>query len=187
MEAKTLIEHMYDLDGFIRCRTAVPCGTLGWLGRSFALSSTAAAAGPDGSHEYAEAVPTAVLTALARDLDLTEKQTRQRLAVQEKATTIDSTLRTELSADTAGSWPDATTGRLTVAVTRADRASRAAAAGADVRVVRRGAAALAAVSADHGGNRGTALCDISVGTSDHPIELLAVPVRVVRESYRGCG
>lgn len=141
------------MDTFRR-RTAVLCGTLGLLGALFAPGNTAAAAGPDRSHEYAEDVPAAVLTALVRDLGLTEKQARQRLAEQERAVAIDTELRAELGADHAGSWLDATTGRLTVAVTRADRASRVVAAGVDVRVVRHGAAALAAISADLGGHRG---------------------------------
>ncbi|TDV56239.1 alpha-lytic protease prodomain-containing protein [Actinophytocola oryzae] len=127
---------------------------MGLLGALFAPFDAAAVARPDTGHGHAEDVPAAVLAALARDLDMTEDQARQRLAVQERAVALNTALRGRMGKDHAGSWLDADTGRLTVAATRADQAPRVVAAGADVRVVRHGAAALAAISDDLGGHRG---------------------------------
>lgn len=163
------------MDPFRR-RTAVLCGVLGLLGALFVPGNTAAAAAPDDGHEYAEDVPAVVLTALRRDLGLTEKQVRQRLAVQERSMAIDTELRAELGVDYAGSWLDATTGQLTVAVTRADQAPRVTAAGVDVRLVRHGAAALDAIAADLGGKRGKRGAT-SIGAPDGVVSWYTDPAR----------
>ncbi|MFJ7984153.1 S1 family peptidase [Streptomyces sp. NPDC096351] len=98
----------------------------------------------------ASAVPTAasptasagLLDAMRQDLGLTERQAGERLAAERTATRVESAARKAAGGSYGGSWFDAGTGRLVVALT--DRAERAEveALGADTRLVRHSAAAL---------------------------------------------
>ncbi|MFF9070452.1 S1 family peptidase [Streptomyces sp. NPDC014891] len=98
----------------------------------------------------ASAVPTAapptasagLLDAMRQDLGLTERQAEERLAAERTATRVESAARKTAGGSYGGSWFDAGTGRLVVALT--DRAERAEveALGADTRLVRHSAAAL---------------------------------------------
>ncbi|MFC9793356.1 S1 family peptidase [Streptomyces sp. NPDC127584] len=98
----------------------------------------------------ASAVPTAasptasagLLDAMRQDLGLTERQAEERLAAEQTATRVESAARKAAGGAYGGSWFDAGTGRLVVALT--DRAERAEveALGADTRIVRHSAGAL---------------------------------------------
>ncbi|MFE6709300.1 S1 family peptidase [Streptomyces sp. NPDC057695] len=98
----------------------------------------------------ASAVPTAasptasagLLDAMRQDLGLTERQAEERLAAERTATRVESAARKAAGGAYGGSWFDAGTGRLVVALT--DRAERAEveALGADTRIVRHSAGAL---------------------------------------------
>ncbi|MFF8507237.1 alpha-lytic protease prodomain-containing protein [Streptomyces sp. NPDC015492] len=98
----------------------------------------------------ASAVPTAasptasagLLDAMRQDLGLTERQAEERLAAERTATRVESAARKAAGGSYGGSWFDAGTGRLVVALT--DHAERAEveALGADTRLVRHSAAAL---------------------------------------------
>jgi hypothetical protein len=88
------------------------------------LGSTAAAQAlptADGASSPASATEqrasAALLAAMERDLGLTPAQAEARLAAEEKATTLEPKARRTAGASYGGSWFDAATGRLTVAVT----------------------------------------------------------------------
>ena len=83
-----------------------------------------------------------VFSALQRDLKLTPEQARTRLAREDKAARADAKLRAKLGPRFAGSWLDAADGDLVVAVTDATGARQVRAAGAEAKVVDRGAAQL---------------------------------------------
>ncbi|GAB1516253.1 S1 family peptidase [Actinophytocola sp. KF-1] len=104
---------------------------------------TTAAAAPGRS-----AVADEVLAAMQRDLGLTAAQATTLRAQQDRAVDLDVTLRGKLGADFGGSWFDAATGRLTVAVTDVARAAEVRKAGADAKVVRHSAAELDAIRAE---------------------------------------
>ncbi|MFJ2054911.1 S1 family peptidase [Streptomyces sp. NPDC087908] len=98
----------------------------------------------------ASAVPTAasptasagLLDAMRQDLGLTERQAEERLAAERTATRVESAARKAAGGAYGGSWFDAGSGRLVVALT--DRAEQAEveALGADTRIVRHSAGAL---------------------------------------------
>ncbi|MEK9520956.1 S1 family peptidase [Streptomyces venezuelae] len=98
----------------------------------------------------ASAVPTAasptasagLLDAMRQDLGLTERQAEERLAAERTAVRVESAARKAAGGAYGGSWFDAGSGRLVVALT--DRAEQAEveALGADTRIVRHSAGAL---------------------------------------------
>ncbi|MFC9342644.1 S1 family peptidase [Streptomyces sp. NPDC057020] len=98
----------------------------------------------------ASAVPTAaaptasagLLDAMRQDLGLTARQAEERLAAERAATRVESEARKAAGGAYGGSWFDADTGRLVVALTDRDEVAEVEALGADTRLVRHSADAL---------------------------------------------
>lgn len=88
-----------------------------------------------------------LLAAMQRDLGLTAPQAEARLAAEKTATATQGKARTAAGSAYGGSWFDAKTGRLTVAVTGEERADAVRATGATVRLVTRSARQLDAAKA----------------------------------------
>jgi streptogrisin C len=86
-----------------------------------------------------------LLTAMQRDLGLTADQVYARVAQEAQANTADAALSGRLGNSFAGSWFDASAGKLVVAVTDASRIQQIESAGATARVVRHNAAQLDAL------------------------------------------
>src|SRR5689334_3224646 len=82
-----------------------------------------------------------VADALARDLGISASSAQARLVQQDRAHVVSA----GLTVADAGRWFDASSGRLTVAVTRPEDAAAVRAAGADARLVSRSAAELSAL------------------------------------------
>ncbi|MEU7568767.1 S1 family peptidase [Streptomyces fradiae] len=110
-------------------------------------ASAPSAQSSDSSAPEASRLSPGLLTALGRDLGLTEAAAADRLRAESAARAVEAPARRAAGAAYGGSWFDAGSGRLTVALT--DRARRAAveAAGADTVLVRRTARALDAAKA----------------------------------------
>jgi streptogrisin C len=103
------------------------------LGAWGGASLTPAAAAPEPR------LSAGLLTAMQRDLGLTEPQARERLAQERAATALQGKAERAAGAAYGGSWFDATTGRLTVAVTSRGSASAVRETGAAVRLVQHSA------------------------------------------------
>lgn len=108
-----------------------------------AVQSTAAAAAPARPGAADE-----VLAAMQRDLGLTAAQANTLRAQQSRAVGLDADLRDALGADFGGSWFDAASGKLTVAVTDKARVAEVTRSGATAKVVRHSAAKLDAIRAE---------------------------------------
>lgn len=109
------------------------------------LTSTwggAAALAPGAGADSAQEPSPGLLTALQRDLGLTAGQARERLADERRAGKVEKKAERAAGSAYGGSWFDAESGRLTVAVTAERHADAVRAAGADVRVVEHSAARL---------------------------------------------
>ncbi|MFJ9107614.1 S1 family peptidase [Streptomyces sp. NPDC102283] len=106
--------------------------------------STASAAPTDSAEAPASA---ALLTAMQRDFGLTEGEAVARLADEKAATALEPKARRAAGSAFGGSWFDAKTGKLIVAVTDARRAEAVRAAGADARLVEHSAERLDAAKA----------------------------------------
>ncbi|WP_373308775.1 S1 family peptidase [Streptomyces minutiscleroticus] len=120
------------------------------LGTWATAGALPAAAAPDPSPAAAGAPASAgLLAAMQRDFGLTEAQAEQRLATEKKATAVEPEARKAAGAAFGGSWLDAKTGKLTVAVTDGSAAAAEAvrATGAAVRTVEHSAKELDAVKA----------------------------------------
>ncbi|MEU0303159.1 S1 family peptidase [Streptomyces sp. NPDC006175] len=76
-----------------------------------------------------------IITAMQRDLGLTKSQAEARLTAEKAATALQGTARKAAGTSFGGSWFDADSGRLTVAVTDSGKAGAVRATGAEVRVV----------------------------------------------------
>ncbi|WP_420000191.1 S1 family peptidase [Streptomyces boninensis] len=88
-----------------------------------------------------------LLEAMQRDLGLSAGQSEKRLAQETRASALDDRTR-RIAGDTyAGSWFDARSGKLTVALAGRDTADAVRAAGADVRMVEHSAGKLDAAKA----------------------------------------
>ncbi|MEW2071701.1 S1 family peptidase [Streptomyces sp. NPDC007346] len=101
--------------------------------------STASAAPADSAELPASA---ALLSAMQRDLGLTEGQARTRLAEEKAATALEPKAQRAAGSAYGGSWFDPASGKLTVAVTDAGKAGAVRAAGAQTRIVEHSAARL---------------------------------------------
>lgn len=119
-----------------------------WFGAVAATATMALALGP----QVASAAPdrpdvpeTSMMSAMERDLGLTQTQAWSRLAAEKQAASAETTLRDELGARFAGAWFDADSGRLQVAVTSSASVSTVRAEGADAQQVTRSATDLDAV------------------------------------------
>ncbi|HET6857577.1 MAG TPA: S1 family peptidase [Streptomyces sp.] len=86
-----------------------------------------------------------LLTAMQKDLGLTPSQAEARLKAEKAATAIEGEARRAAGASFGGSWFDADSGKLTVAVNRAAKADDVRATGAAVRLVKHSAKELDAV------------------------------------------
>ncbi|MFJ1797462.1 S1 family peptidase [Streptomyces sp. NPDC088180] len=106
--------------------------------------STASAAPTDSAEAPASA---ALLTAMQRDFGLTEGEAVARLADEKAATALEPAVRRAAGAAFGGSWFDAKTGKLVVAVTHAGAAEAVRAAGAETRLVEHSAKRLDATKA----------------------------------------
>ncbi|WP_432148509.1 S1 family peptidase [Streptomyces sp. bgisy029] len=84
----------------------------------------------------------ALLSAMQRDLGLTEAQARTRLAEEKAATALEPKAQRAAGSAYGGSWFDSATGKLTVAVTDAGKVGAVRAAGAQTRIVEHSAAQL---------------------------------------------
>ncbi len=106
--------------------------------------SSASAAPSDSAQAPASA---ALLTAMQRDLGLSEGQARARLAEEKAATALESKVQRTAGSAYGGSWFDAKSGKLVVAVTTTEKAEAVRAAGADARLVEHTAQQLDAAKA----------------------------------------
>ncbi|MEU2554524.1 MULTISPECIES: S1 family peptidase [unclassified Streptomyces] len=117
---------------------------------TFPASATGSAAGPAASTRSAEPAADGLVTAMQRDLGLTRTQAVARLAAEKSAAALDPGARRTAGAAYAGSWFDAPSGRLTVALTKdAPAATRRAIerSGATVRTAEHSARQLDAAKA----------------------------------------
>nr|WSU77808.1 S1 family peptidase [Streptomyces anulatus] len=106
--------------------------------------STASAAPIDSTEAPASA---ALLTAMQRDFGLTEGEAVARLADEKAATALEPKAQRAAGSAFGGSWFDARTGKLVVAVTNAGKAEAVRATGADTRLVEHSAKQLDAAKA----------------------------------------
>ncbi|MEV2262813.1 S1 family peptidase [Streptomyces anulatus] len=106
--------------------------------------STASAAPTDSTEVPASG---ALLTAMQRDFGLTEGEAVARLADEKAATALEPKAQRAAGSAFGGSWFDAKTGKLVVAVTKAGKAEAVRAAGADTRLVEHSAKQLDAAKA----------------------------------------
>ncbi|MEU9790402.1 S1 family peptidase [Streptomyces sparsogenes] len=111
-------------------------------GAGAALSPAAAAPGPEPAAPSAKLV-----SALGRDLGLTDGQARERLGQEAAAMKLAPKAERAAGKAFGGSWFDADTGRLVVGVTNDERAAAVRATGATARIVRHTAKELDAVKA----------------------------------------
>ncbi|MFD3650365.1 S1 family peptidase [Streptomyces cyaneofuscatus] len=110
------------------------------LGAWTAVGPSAASAAPADSAELPASA--ALLSAMQRDLGLTEGQARTRLAQEKAATALEPKAQRAAGSAYGGSWFDSATGKLTVAVADAGKAGAVRAAGAQTRIVEHSAAQL---------------------------------------------
>ncbi|MFJ9884621.1 S1 family peptidase [Streptomyces sp. NPDC091287] len=103
------------------------------LGAWAAAGPSSASAAPANSAEAPAS--TALLTAMQRDFGLTEGEAVARLADEKAATALEPKAQRAAGSAFGGSWFDARTGKLVVAVTNAEKAEAVRAAGADARLV----------------------------------------------------
>ncbi|WP_460105162.1 S1 family peptidase [Streptomyces sp. YKOK-J1] len=125
---------------------------LGGLGAAgtFPASATGSAAGPATTARSAEPASDGIVTAMRRDLGLTRPQAVARLAAEKAAAALDPEVRRTAGTAYAGSWFDAPSGHLTVALTRNAPATTRRAierSGATVRTAERSARQLDAAKA----------------------------------------
>ncbi|MFE1960429.1 alpha-lytic protease prodomain-containing protein [Streptomyces sp. NPDC059479] len=88
-----------------------------------------------------------LLSAMQKDLGLTKSQAEARLAAEKTATAVDGKARRAAGSSYGGSWFNADSGTLTVAVTSAGKADAVRATGATVRLVKHSARQLDAAKA----------------------------------------
>lgn len=116
-------------------RTALSVALLAgaWAGAGF--PSASAADTPTAPSRAVAPASDGLLTAMQRDLGLTEGQARARLSAEKTATALQPKARHAAGASYGGSWFDPATGDLTVAVTNDKQATAVRATGAAVRLV----------------------------------------------------
>ncbi|MGW7046529.1 S1 family peptidase [Streptomyces avermitilis] len=113
---------------------------------TLATSGIAPAAAEDATAAASELSP-GLVSAMQRDLGLTRSQAQARLAAEKTATAVESKARHAAGSSYGGSWFDAGSGKLTVAVTRHDAADAVRTTGATVRLVKYSAKQLDAAKA----------------------------------------
>ncbi|TDT27619.1 alpha-lytic protease prodomain-containing protein [Streptomyces sp. BK208] len=125
-------------------------GSLSAVGTLPASAADAPAASPSTSPSAEQPASTGLLDAMRRDFGLTRAEAEDRLAAEREATDLEPAARRAAGEAYGGSWFDARTGRLAVAVTSdaAPSTVRAVrATGAEVRTVRHSARRLDAAKA----------------------------------------
>ncbi|MFJ5775218.1 S1 family peptidase [Streptomyces sp. NPDC093094] len=110
------------------------------LGTAHAGAASAAPAAPRAG--AADSVSPGMLDAMRRDLGLTTAQAKERLRAERTAVGIEKAARTAAAGAYGGSWFEASSGRLVVALTDRAKAAEVRALGADTRLVRHSAASL---------------------------------------------
>lgn len=105
-------------------------------GASSASTSDSASASAGTGGQQASG---AVLASMQKDLGLTKSQAVKLLAAEKKATAVEDDAQRVAGAAYGGSWFDAKSGSLTVALTDGRKADAVRAAGADVRLVKHSA------------------------------------------------
>ncbi|WP_246356877.1 S1 family peptidase [Pyxidicoccus fallax] len=119
-----------------------------WLSTATAMfTGLAALMGLPSSAEAADVSPE-IVSAMRRDLGLTEEQVHRRLEFEAKAPALEKRLREELGETFAGAWLDADGGQLIVGVTDEAGAARVRKAGARPQRVARSQAQLERVKAE---------------------------------------
>ncbi|MFG3039791.1 S1 family peptidase [Streptomyces sp. NPDC048330] len=107
-----------------------------------AAQAGAAGAAPLPGPAAAPPASAGLLDAMSRDLGLTAAEAEERLGAEKTAVEVEKAARRSAGAAYGGSWFDAATGRLVVAVTDRTEEAEVRALGADTRLVRHSAAAL---------------------------------------------
>ncbi|MFG2430731.1 S1 family peptidase [Streptomyces sp. NPDC048590] len=102
---------------------------------AWAGAGTLQASASDAPSASAPQASAGIITAMQRDLGLTRSQAEARLTAEKAATALQGEARTAAGAALGGSWFDAGSGRLAVAVTDASKAGAVRATGAVVHVV----------------------------------------------------
>lgn len=95
----------------------------------------ASAATPEQTPTPQPPASSSLLDAIQRDLGLTKSQAKARLAAEKTATGVEGKAKRAAGSSFGGSWFDADSGRLTVALTDDQKAAAVRATGASVRVV----------------------------------------------------
>ncbi|GEB57354.1 S1 family peptidase [Streptomyces gardneri] len=106
------------------------------------LGAAQAGAAPLPEPAAAPSASASLLDAMSRDLGLTAAEAEERLSAEKAAVEVEKAARRSAGAAYGGSWFDAATGRLVVAVTDRTEEAEVRALGADTRLVRHSAAAL---------------------------------------------
>ncbi|MFF8837647.1 S1 family peptidase [Streptomyces sp. NPDC015130] len=109
---------------------------------TFGLGAAQAGAAPLPEPAAAPSASAGLLDAMSRDLGLTAAEAEERLSAEKAAVEVEKAARRSAGAAYGGSWFDAATGRLVVAVTDRTEEAEVRALGADTRLVRHSAAAL---------------------------------------------
>ncbi|MFC8513502.1 S1 family peptidase [Streptomyces sp. NPDC057257] len=119
------------------------------LGSWATASALPASAADSPAHTAKTAAPAsgALVSAMQRDLGLTKDQALARLAAEKTATAVETKAKRAAGSSYGGSWFDAGSGRLTVAVTRGANTEAVRATGATVRLVEHSARELDATKA----------------------------------------
>ncbi|MFI9213869.1 S1 family peptidase [Streptomyces sp. NPDC053253] len=107
-----------------------------------AAQAGAAGAAPLPGPAATPSASAGLLEAMSRDLGLTAAESEERLSAEKAAVEVEKAARRSAGAAYGGSWFDAATGRLVVAVTDRAEEAEVRALGADTRLVRHSAAAL---------------------------------------------
>lgn len=107
-----------------------------------AAQAGAAGAAPLPEPAAAPSASAGLLDAMSRDLGLTAAEAEERLSAEKAAVEVEKDARRSAGDAYGGSWFDAATGRLVVAVTDRAEEAEVRALGADTRLVRHSAAAL---------------------------------------------
>ncbi|WP_024759727.1 S1 family peptidase [Streptomyces exfoliatus] len=106
------------------------------------LGVAQAGAAPLPEPAAAPSASAGLLDAMSRDLGLTAAEAEERLSAEKAAVEVEKAARRSAGGAYGGSWFDAATGRLVVAVTDRTEEAEVRALGADTRLVRHSAAAL---------------------------------------------
>ncbi|MER6417934.1 S1 family peptidase [Streptomyces sp. NPDC001137] len=117
------------------------------LGSWATASAVPASAADSPSRSTEPPASTSLLSAMQHDMGLTRSQAEARLAAEKTATAVERKAKRAAGSSYGGSWFDAGSGKLTVAVTRGANTEAVRATGATVRLVRHSARQLDAVKA----------------------------------------